>query len=91
MINFTESDYNRSQQAYESKCAETNASNQDAMAQERREKEDELVQGGQQAISEYKAFLDEQWKAANCLAMYDGVSMGYALLKRAQARVNAGE
>jgi hypothetical protein len=91
MVNFAESDYNRSQRAYESRCAEANASNQQARAQGRREKEDELVLGGQKALDEYKAFLDERWEAANCLAMYDGVSMGYTLLRRAQARLDAGE
>ena len=74
---------------YEQRCREASASNADARQARRKSIEDELVEGGQQAVDEYKALMDKRYQSANCLAEYDGVRMGYALWRRAQARLDA--
>jgi hypothetical protein len=83
------SEHNLAQGRYEQACREANASNQEARADWRKQIEDDLVTGGQQAITEYEAHLESQWRKANCLAEYDGVNMGYAILNRAKARLAA--
>lgn len=88
MVEFAKSPHEIAQGRYEQQCREVHASNTDARQDWRQKIEDEIVEGGQVAADEYKALMDKRWKAAGCLAEYDGVNMGYALLARAQARID---
>lgn len=89
MTEFANSPHHIAQARYERGLAEAHASNSEARKNSRQQIEDDLVNGGQKAIDEYRDGLDKQWKAAKCLAQYDGVSMGYAICDRAQARLDA--
>jgi hypothetical protein len=86
MVRFS-SDYNDSQARYETACREANASDQTRRRSYRDEIVDNLVEGGLEAIQEYEVLMDSRWKAAQCLAEYDGVSMGYANAKLARERL----
>jgi hypothetical protein len=57
----------------------------------RKQKEDELVLEGQEAIDTYRAFLVKRWEKAKCLAEKDGVNLGFEIVKKAQIRLDAGE
>lgn len=85
------SEHNAAQSRYEQACREANASNQDARAQSRQQIEDNLVAGGWEAIQEYDDLLNERWRRASCIAEYEGVSMGFAILGRAKARLSEME
>jgi hypothetical protein len=89
MVEFAKSPHEVAQTRYEQQCREVHASNSDARRDWRQQIEDSLVEGGQTAIDEYKALMDKLWQAARCLAEYDGVNMGYAIVFRAQARLDA--
>lgn len=88
MVEFAKSPHEIAQGRYEQQCREVHASNTDARRDWRQKIEDEIVEGGQVAADEYKALIDKRRKSARCLAEYDGVGMGYALLARAQARID---
>ena len=88
MVEFAKSPHEIAQTRYEQRCREANVSNADARKNWRQNIEDSLVEGGQEAVDEYKALMDERWEDASCLAEYDGVSMGYAIMFRAQARLD---
>lgn len=87
MSEFVESDYNDSQRRNETACREANASDQRARVSFRQEIEDSLVAGGQEAIDEYVAGLNKKWKEARSNVEYTGLSLGYAIVKRAKARL----
>jgi len=89
MVQFAESDHDRAMSAYEANCRSANASNQDARERRRDSIEDSLVAGGIEAINEYRKTLNARWEKANCLAEYDGVGMGFAILKRAEERLQS--
>jgi len=89
MVQFAQSPHEAAMSRYEQRCREASASNADARRDWRQKIEDEIVEGGQAAADEYKALMDKRYQAANCLAEYDGVSMGYAIWRRAQARLDA--
>ncbi|MEM9263941.1 MAG: hypothetical protein AAGA46_00280 [Cyanobacteria bacterium P01_F01_bin.13] len=86
MVQFAESAHNASMRRYETACRQANASNQPARASRRQQIEDSLVEGGSVAIQDYFKLMDERRIRANCLAAYDGVSMGYAIARRALSR-----
>jgi len=87
MTQFAQSDYNASQSRYETACREANASDQKARRSYRDEIVDGLVEGGLEAIQKYEVLMDKRWKSAQCLAEYDGVSMGYANARIARERL----
>jgi len=88
MVEFAKSPHTIAQTQHERQCQEANASNSDARRSWRQKIEDDLVSGGQPALDDYKKLMDQRRKAASCLAEYDGVNMGYAILHRAQCRFN---
>lgn len=81
------SPHNEAMRRYETALGEAKASDNDARRRKWQEKEDELVEGGAEAIAKYKAHLDEKWKEASCLVEYDGLSIGYSILRKAEARI----
>jgi hypothetical protein len=87
MAQHFDSHYNQQMRTYEDNVRAANASNQEARAASRQEIEDSLVAGGIPAIDAYVATLDERWEEARCLAVYDGLRMGYGIAERARARV----
>lgn len=89
MIQFAESEYNISMRQYETKLSEAKASNQDARAAKKKSIEDELVEEGLESIERYEATLNKRWENAQCLAEYDGLNMGFAIARRARARLAA--
>jgi hypothetical protein len=89
MVEFVKSPHEIAQTRYEQQCGEANASNTDARRDWRQQIEDDLVEGGQEALDDYKDLMDKRWKAASCLAEYDGVNMGYAIYFRAKARLES--
>ena len=92
MAQLFDSHYNQQMRTYEDNVRAANASNQDARAAARQDIEDSLVVGGIPAIDDYVKTLDERWEKARCLAVYDGLRMGYGIAKRAKERVlKAGE
>lgn len=87
MVEFAKSPHEIAQTAYEKRCREANASNANSRQRHRQSIEDQLVEEGKEALDNYKVLLDKRWKAASCLAEYDGVSMGYDIYLRAKARL----
>jgi hypothetical protein len=85
MVEFAKSPHAIAQTNYERRCREANVNPRNNW---RQEIEDGLVDGGQEAVDKYKALMDERWLAASCLAEYDGINMGYAIMFRAQARLD---
>jgi len=91
MVEFAKSPHEIAQTRYEQNVRQANTSNTEARKNWRQEIEDSLVEGGQQALDDYKTLLDKRWQAASCLAEYDGVNMGYAIYFRAKARLEGVE
>lgn len=89
MVEFIESDHNKSMRRHESALGAAKASNQDARAQSRQRIEDSLVAEGMSAVDDYVRLLNKRWDRANCLAEYDGLRMGYGIANRAKARIEA--
>lgn len=78
------SPHNESMARYEIAVAEAKASDRKSVWQGI---EDRLVEGGIVAIEEYEQQLDDRWKAARCLAQFDGVGIGRDIAKRARERL----
>jgi hypothetical protein len=91
MVVFAESEHNRSMRVYETRLGEAKASDPDARAQRRESIEDSLVREGMGAIEEYEKLLNRRWQQAGCIAEYEGVQMGFSILRRAKARLAAIE
>ena len=87
MFVFAQSEYDAAQSRYEKECREANASNQDARAIRRKAIENELVQEGIDSVIKYESELDAKWEKAKCNNEYDGLRMGYAIVKRAKERL----
>jgi len=86
MVQFAESDYNRSMRSYETACATARIGAQ-ASAEVAKTTEDSLVEGGLQAIEEYEALLVTRRDKASCLAEFDGVARGESIARRVRARL----
>lgn len=88
---FAESDHSRAMREYEQACCEAHASDPDARKIKRKSLEDELVEGGMEAVNSYRATLSKRWEKASCLAEHDGLSIGFSIAQRAEARINTAE
>lgn len=87
MIPEVYSEHESSMRLYTQACLQAKASNTNARKQLHQEIEDNLVAGGQVAIDEYENLMIQRRKEATCLAEHDGVSIGFAILKRAKERL----
>ena len=87
MIQFADSEYNRSMRQYEEKCREAVAFNSSSRQQRFKAIEDNIVAEGVESLVEYEKTLQERWSQARCLAEFDGVSIGFAIAARARKRI----
>jgi hypothetical protein len=91
MVQFAESEHDRSMREYEQRLGEAKASDSSKRASRHQSIEDSLVEDGLAVVEEYVKNLNKRWDRARCLAEYDGINMGYGIAERAKARILTGE
>jgi hypothetical protein len=93
MVQFAQSDHDRAQARYESACLLANDYQRQAPTRHARWQtiENNVVEGGLEALAEYEETINYRASKARCLAEFDGISIARDIIARAKARLEAIE